>query len=348
MSAIRRCLERRRASPSWQRERRFRAARAPSVRGRRARRRREARAAVAVSDERHGIRRVGRVRADAVGLEQLLGVAVVGRDEADARRAHASRRRPRREQRRPSRRRATTAGMTPVWPTMSGFAKLTTRSRSRPRSAPTTASATLGRGHLRLQVVARHVARRGDEHARLALPLRLLTAVEEVGDVRVLLGLGRVELPCAGAAEHLGERVRDDLLRRRRPASGCPPRTGSSSSGRRRARAAGATSCRPRSGRKLKRTAVSRRVEARAAREHDGLDELVGDPARRSSLARPRPVGGVLADAVEDRGERAIGALPALVAVHRVVAADDRRDAVGREAARDRRLPRAARRRGRR
>ena len=38
----------------------------------------------AVSDERHGVRRVRRVRADAVGLEHLLGVAVVGRDEADA------------------------------------------------------------------------------------------------------------------------------------------------------------------------------------------------------------------------------------------------------------------------
>ena len=49
---------------------------------------------------------------------------------------------------------------------------------------------------------------------RLALPLVLDAAVEEVGHVGVLLGLGRVELAQRRACdEHLGERVGDGLLR---------------------------------------------------------------------------------------------------------------------------------------
>ncbi len=71
-------------------------------------------------------------------------------------------------------------------------------------------------GHLGLQVVARDVARRRHEDPRLTLPLPLFAAVEEVRHVRVLLGLGGVELAHAVSREHLRERVLDDLLLRTR------------------------------------------------------------------------------------------------------------------------------------
>ena len=75
-------------------------------------------------DERHGVRRVRSVRR-AVGLEHLLGVAVVGGDERDApgpldgREDHAERGVGGLDA-------AITAGSTPECPTMSGFARLTT------------------------------------------------------------------------------------------------------------------------------------------------------------------------------------------------------------------------------
>ena len=55
-------------------------------------------------------------------------------------------------------------------------------------------------GHLRLVVVARHVARARHELARLPGPRVLAAAVEEVRDVGVLLGLGDVQLRRARAA----------------------------------------------------------------------------------------------------------------------------------------------------
>ena len=55
----------------------------------------------------------------------------------------------------------------------------------------------LARAHLRLVVVGRDVARGGHELAHLALVRVLLAAVEEVRHVRVLLGLGDVQLALA-------------------------------------------------------------------------------------------------------------------------------------------------------
>ena len=78
-------------------------------------------------DQRHGVRRVRRVRADAVGLEHLLGVAVVGRDQADTAELGRRARRRGRGSGRPSRPPRSRPGSSPVWPTMSGFAKLTTQ-----------------------------------------------------------------------------------------------------------------------------------------------------------------------------------------------------------------------------
>ena len=74
---------------------------------------------------------------------------------------------------------------------------------------------------------------------------------------------------------------------------------------------------------------VDRRIEPGACREHDRLDELVGDAAL---VARDTAASGstaALAHAVEDRRDGPIGALDAVVAVHRVVAADDGRDPAG-------------------
>ncbi len=73
----------------------------------------------------------------------------------------------------------------------------------------------LVRGHLRLVVIARDVPRRGNEQARLARELVLAAPVEEVGDVRVLLGLRHVELPDAVLGECLCENHVDGLLRER-------------------------------------------------------------------------------------------------------------------------------------
>jgi hypothetical protein len=94
------------------------------------------------------------------------------------------------------------ASQTPVWPTMSGFAKLATMKsyragrspRRRRRSRPPRSSRAGGRrsrpsGSGRARVLARE--------------RRLAAAVEEVRDVGVLLGLGDVELAPAGVAKRL-------------------------------------------------------------------------------------------------------------------------------------------------
>ena len=77
-------------------------------------------------DERHEIRRVRGVRADPVGLEHLLRVAVIGGHQTDTTGRMHARRRPVRAHDPPPRRRRSTAGIEPVCPTMSGFAKFTT------------------------------------------------------------------------------------------------------------------------------------------------------------------------------------------------------------------------------
>ena len=171
-----------------------------------------------VSDERHRVRRVRRVRADAVVLEQLLGVPVVGRHEADA--ACAVRRLDdlaeagvgrldRRDDRRDH------AGVA---------------DHVRVREVDDAEPVALGEriddpcrhlagGHLRLQVVARDVAGRRDEDPLLPAPRLLDAAVEEVRDVRVLLGLRRVELAQPGAAQRLARACRAPSARRTRPGS---------------------------------------------------------------------------------------------------------------------------------
>ena len=70
-------------------------------------------------------------------------------------------------------------------------------------------------GHLGLLVVGAHVARARHEDSGLPAPLLFAAAVEEVRHVRVLLGLGDVELPHALLGKGLRERLVDLLLAER-------------------------------------------------------------------------------------------------------------------------------------
>ena len=144
--------------------------------------------------------------------------------------------------------------------------------------------------------------------------------------MRVLLRLGDVELPQAVRGDHLGERLARRSARRRRPGSRGRPGSGSSSSGRTRRRAAARMSCRARSGRKLKKIAASSRPKARGRRGSTGSMNSSVTPARVARLDGRHGVRRRRPSPRPDRGQRAVGALPALVAVHRVVAADDGRD----------------------
>ena len=76
---------------------------------------------------------------------------------------------------------------------------------------------------------------------------------------------------------------------------------------------------------------IESRVEPRRSVDDDRLDELVGDPARVARADRLDRIVDVLPDSVDDGVDRAVRALPVLVAVHRVVAADDGCNALGRE-----------------
>ncbi len=162
-------------------------------------------------DERHRVRRVGGVRADAVGFEHLLGVAVVGGDEADA---------PERVGRlddAPERRVGCLNGADDGrdhsgMPDHVGVCEI---DDAEAVSVGERCSDLLGddrRGHLGSEVVARHVAGRRNENPLFAIPRGLVAAVEEIGHVCVLLGLGSVELAQTGRAQHLGERGGDVLF----------------------------------------------------------------------------------------------------------------------------------------
>ena len=106
------------------------------------------------------------------------------------------------------------ASQTPVWPTMSGFAKFATiRSYVVRLDRLDERVGHADGAHRRGEVVGRDLRAR-DEPAVLARMDRLDAAVEEVRDVRVLLGLRDVALPPARVGDRVGERA-DDLGRER-------------------------------------------------------------------------------------------------------------------------------------
>jgi hypothetical protein len=151
------------------------------------------------------------------------------------------------------------------------------------------------RRHLRLVVVARHVAWRVDEDPLLPRERLLPPAVEEVRDVGVLLGLGGVELADAVLAEHLGERAVDVLL-----AEGDREREVLAVAGHRRQVDAELAELlrelpRPVGAEVEEDRRVLRGIETRAAVDHRRLDELV----RHSGVVVPlhfregiAPLGG--------------------------------------------------------
>ena len=156
-------------------------------------------------DQRDG---VGRVRGvgRAVGLEHVLGVAVVGGDDAGAAglvdggddpgeagvdgldRAHGGRDRARVPDH-------VGVGEVDDPEAESSADHAVDRTRRQPRRRSSRACDRRWRRPA--------ASRRAGAPPR---PLRLAPAVEEVRDVRVLLGLGDVELPAARLADHLGHR----------------------------------------------------------------------------------------------------------------------------------------------
>ena len=151
-----------------------------------------------------------------------------------------ARRRSGRGTRRRSRRPRTVASQTPVWPTMSGLAKLATSRSKLPDSIPAT-SASVTPAAL-ISGCRSYVATFGLGTRIRSSPVerRLAAAVQEVRDVGVLLRLGDVELAPARLCHRAGE-AGHDLGRERDARPAGPPRTRPSSrrGGRRRRRAVG-------------------------------------------------------------------------------------------------------------
>ena len=142
---------------------------------------------------------------------------------------------------------------------MSALAKLMIPNVGRSsRQATTKASAASCALISRLVVVGRYVARRGHELAALALARLLVAASEEVRHMRVLLGLGDVQLLAAGALDQLRQRDPRPLGRERHRMNQSSSYSVIVGARRRPASSSAVTSCRMRSGRKLKRRPVVR------------------------------------------------------------------------------------------
>ena len=162
-------------------------------------------------DQRHPVERVRGVR-PLVGLEHVLGVSVVGGDHAHA---------PGRVHRLNHPLKATVDGLDPAdrggdhsgVADHVGVGEVDDR-EPRPvlgERLPERAG-DLPRAHLRLVVVGRDVALGGYERTPLPGVRPLAAAVEEVRDVRVLLGLGHMQLALAGGFDHRPERGRGAAL----------------------------------------------------------------------------------------------------------------------------------------
>jgi len=199
----------------------------------------------------------------------------------------------------------------------------------------------LVRAHFRFEVVRRDLRRRNQD-ALLAGETRFLAAIEEVGHVRVLLRLRDPQVRDAAFAEHLPEHVDEPVhgeddgkreLRRvgghRRDAHVRDAAAGEAVERRLRKRLADLANAVRAEVEDEERVALfdARARRARLLLHHDRQDELVGLSRRirilhgGDGIARRRPF------AQHHRRPRLLRAIPAAIAVHRVVAADDRRDA---------------------
>jgi hypothetical protein len=192
----------------------------------------------------------------------------------------------------------------------------------------------LAGAHLGLLVVRRDVARAGHELAPLPFLRRLLAATEEVRHMRVLLGLGNVQLAAALARDDVrqrrlgmrrreGDRIGPALLvpGQRRVAAhdlaaaaidfaeaGVGQRAGDL------AHAVGA---------EVERDDRIAGADARVVADRRRLDELVGLAALVGGADRlDRRARAVLGAAVDEQVVGLLRAIPALVAIHRPVAPD--------------------------
>ena len=190
--------------------------------------------------------------------------------------------------------------------------------------------------HLWLVVVGGDVARRFDQAVLFPLQLLLLAAVEEVGDVGVLLGLGDVQLAAAGLGDRLRQRRLRPLLRegdRVRPllAVGGHRRQlqGRRAAARELVEAGlgqgpgqlpGPVGAEVDEDRDVAGGGTVVVADHRRPHELVGLLTLVGGFDRLDRAGGPQPL------AVDDRVVGELGPLPTGVAVHRVVAAADGAD----------------------
>ena len=230
---------------------------------------------------------------------------------------------------------AMVASRLPVWPTMSAFAKLQmTTSWCR---AVEIGDERVRDSHARSSRASGRRSRpSATAPARDPLPGRApRAAVEEVGDVRVFLGFREPQVGPPVLGEDVGEVAREASAARTRPAGpnvrsytvivvkltrGRAGRSKPSNSSSAIAR----VSWRARSARKLKKTTESPSRSVRQVRvgvdDDDRLDELVGDPASCDARTAFRRVRSVARRAADDGVVGELGPLPALVAIHRVVA----------------------------
>ena len=196
-----------------------------------------------------------------------------------------------------------------------------------------------GRRHFGLQVIGRDLGRRHHD-AVLAVVRLLAAAVEKIRHVRILLGLRHAELRAAGGGNHLAEDVRKGL--RRQDGSHQlvefvgvlrhADRAGETNDAR--TREAGEIRIEHRA-QNLPR-AIGAEVEAQHAvavphaaiiADHRRQDELVELLFRISVRDRGLRIGKARRVGVDNGVIRLLDALPALVAVHAVIAADHCGDA---------------------
>ena len=307
------------------------------------------RAALRAHDERHRVRRMGRVRLAGSGIDHLLGVAVIGGHHED-RAGIAAGRFQDSEAAVERLDGGDRLGELARVPDHVGVREIDDAG-AEPAGGQGAHGllGDLGRAHLRMEIVGRALPG-GHEHAVLPGKRRLDAAVEEVRDVRVLLGLGEPQVLDARLGPDVREDVRQTLRRKGRGEAELLLVFGESHEAQPRgpgAREVGKRLFRQRA-RELPRP-VGPEVEeddrvALADRSHRlavlledrGLHELV----RLAAVVR-RLEGGLRALGLQARGEdqRLVGArhaVPSLVAVHGVVTARHRGDLSSR--ARERRL----------
>ena len=193
-----------------------------------------------------------------------------------------------------------------------------------------------GRAHLGALVVGGDVPLRRDEQPLFAPVGRLEPTVEEVRDVRVLLRLRGAEhrLPMIGEhrGDDLGEHHRAERRRERerlvvlRHRDQRHPRPILHVEAVESLPGEGAHQLAHAIGPEVDAEHSVAGLEARRAGDDARLDEFVGLPGVVGLLDRRDGILGRGAHAVDDRVVRQLGAVPALVAVHRVVTPDHSRN----------------------